>query len=54
MGETQELEETLLAERVFDTLQNNQGILHHHLGEMQDHLSKGQADLKISLTDFSK
>jgi hypothetical protein len=54
MGETQESEEALLAERVFDTLQNNQGILQHHLGEMQDHLSKGQADLKISLMEFSK
>jgi hypothetical protein len=54
MGETHESEEALLAERVFDTLQSNQGVLQHHLEEMQDHLSKGQADLKLSLVNFQR
>jgi hypothetical protein len=46
MGETQELEEVLLVERVFDTLQNNQGILQHHLGEMKTIYPRAKQILK--------
>jgi hypothetical protein len=54
MGETQESEEELLVERVFDTLQRNEGVLQHHLEEMEDHLSKGQNYLKLSLLNFQR
>jgi hypothetical protein len=64
MGETHETknatyEETeLLADKVAqtmkDVLQSSQETMQHTLAGMQNHLSLGQAELKLSLTNFQK
>ena len=64
MGETHETENavseeaTILTKKVIqtmnDTLQNNQVIMQHNLEEMQNNLSMGRAELKISFANFQK